>query len=69
MQNLHPCNPRPHLLSANSVVHALSELEPTTRSPSEIWRLLTERFVVDLDTVAKVLPSAEPETMWLPART
>jgi hypothetical protein len=51
------------------VVHALSELEPTTRSPSEIWRLLTERFVVDLDTVAKVLPSAEPETMWLPART
>ncbi len=69
MQNLNPCNPRPHLVSANSVAHALSELEPTARTPSEIWRLLTERFVVDLDTVAKVLPTAEPETMWLPART
>ena len=37
-------------------------------STAEMWRLLTERFVVDLDAVASLLPSDEPETFWLPAR-
>lgn len=69
MTSLDPRNPRPHLVSANSVVHALSELKPAASSTSEVWRLLTERFVVDLDTVAKLLPTAEPETVWLPARS
>lgn len=69
MPNTDPCNPRPHLVSANSVVHALTELKPSAASTSEIWRLLTDRFVVDLDTVAKLLPTAEPETRWLPARS
>ncbi|MDQ0445828.1 hypothetical protein [Methylobacterium aerolatum] len=46
----------------------LKELKPAANSTHDMWRLLTERFVVDLDAVAKVLPAEEPETVWLSAR-
>ncbi|GJD35911.1 hypothetical protein FMGBMHLM_2824 [Methylobacterium aerolatum] len=68
MPNTDPCNPRPHLLSQNSLVDVLKELKPAANSTHDMWRLLTERFVVDLDAVAKVLPAEEPETVWLSAR-
>ena len=68
MLNTDPCNPRPHLVSSNSLAHAVTELRAKTGSAGEVWRLLTERFVVDLDAAAKLLPKEEPETVWLPAR-
>lgn len=68
MPNTDPCNPRPHLVSQNSLAYVVNELKPKAGSTREIWQLLTERFVVDLDAAAKLLPTEEPETVWLPAR-
>lgn len=59
---------KPVLVNSSGVAHALGELKQKAGSTAEIWRLLTERFVVDLDAVATLLPSEEPETVWLPAR-
>jgi hypothetical protein len=68
MPNTDPRVLRPLLIHAPGVVRALNELKPKVASTTEMWRELTERFVVDLDTVATLLPSEEPETVWLPAR-
>lgn len=68
MPNIDPRILRPVLTNASGVATALTELKQKAGSTAEMWRLLTERFVVDLDAVATLLPSEEPETMWLPAR-
>ena len=60
---------RPILLNTSGVANAVNELrQQKASSTAEMWRLLTERFVVDLDAAASLLPSVEPETQWLPAR-
>ncbi|MCJ2014617.1 hypothetical protein [Methylobacterium sp. J-076] len=59
---------RPVLVNTFGVARAMDELRQKANSTGEMWRLLTERFVVDLDAVATLLPSEEPETFWLPAR-
>ena len=58
-------SPRPTLMNASLIVRALDSLRPTVETPADIWRLLTDRYVVDLDAVAALLPGAEPETVWL----
>ncbi len=60
---------RPVLTNATGVASAMNELRQKAGSTAEMWRLLTERFVVDLDAVATLLPTEEPETRWLPARS
>ncbi len=68
MPNVDPRVRRPFLVNTTGVASAMSELRQKAGSTAEMWRLLTERFVVDLDAVATLLPSEEPETQWLPAR-
>ncbi len=68
MPNVDPRVLRPVLVNTSGVASAMSELRQKAGSTAEMWRLLTERFVVDLDAVATLLPSEEPETQWLPAR-
>lgn len=68
MPNIDPRILRPVLTNTSGVATALTELKQKAVSTAEMWRLLTERFVVDLDAVASLLPSEEPETFWLPAR-
>ncbi|MET0369431.1 MAG: hypothetical protein ABW058_14805 [Methylobacterium sp.] len=68
MPNVDPRVRRPVLVNTTGVASAMSELRQKAGSTAEMWRLLTERFVVDLDAVATLLPSEEPETQWLPAR-
>ncbi|WP_342164238.1 hypothetical protein [Methylobacterium sp. SD21] len=68
MPNVDPRVLRPVLVNTTGVASAMSELRQKAGSTAEMWRLLTERFVVDLDAVATLLPSEEPETQWLPAR-
>jgi hypothetical protein len=68
MPNTDPRILRPLLVNSSGVANAVQELKPKVSSTAEMWRLLTERFVVDLDAVASLLPSDEPETFWLPAR-
>lgn len=68
MPNIDPRVVRPVLVNTSGVAHALRELKQKAGSTAEMWRLLTESFVVDLDAVATLLPSEEPETVWLPAR-
>ncbi len=67
MPNVDPRVLRPVLVNTTGVASAMSELRQKAGSTAEMWRLLTERFVVDLDAVATLLPSEEPETQWLPA--
>ncbi|SDN16085.1 hypothetical protein SAMN05216360_106104 [Methylobacterium phyllostachyos] len=68
MLNADPLLQRPKLLNTALVARALDSLKPQAGSPVEMWRMLTEHYVVDLDAVAKLLPPKEPETHWLPAR-
>ncbi len=68
MPNTDPRILRPLLVNPHGVADAVKELKPKASSTAEMWRMLTERFVVDLDAVASLLPSDEPETFWLPAR-
>lgn len=69
MPNVDPRVVRPVLLNTSGVASAMKELrQQKASSTAEMWRLLTERFVVDLDAAASLLPSVEPETQWLPAR-
>jgi hypothetical protein len=56
---------RPTLTTATVISTALGDLAAQAESPAEIWRLLTERYVVDLDAVAMVLPPQRPEPLWL----
>ncbi len=68
MLNADPLLQRPKLVSAALLARALDGLRPTVSSPVEMWQMLTDRYVVDLDAVAALLPAGEPETRWLPAR-
>lgn len=71
MLNADPLVARPTLTSLQVLAAALGRLRDDAAppaSPAEMWRRLTERYVVDLDAVACILPSAEPEPVWLTAR-
>jgi len=68
MLNVDPYVPRPTLLSPHHIASAVHQINPQAASPTEVWHLLTERFTVDLDAVAAVLPRSEPEPRWLQAR-
>ena len=59
---------RPTLVNATLLARALDGLRPKVRSSAEMWRVLTEQYVVDLDAVAALLPTEEPDTVWLAAR-
>lgn len=63
-----PLLARPTLVNATLLARALDGLRPKVRSSAEMWRLLTEHYVVDLDAVAALLPTEEPDTIWLAAR-
>lgn len=68
MLNADPLLARPKLVNATLLARTLDGLRPKARSSAEMWRLLTERYVVDLDAVAALLPTDEPDTIWLAAR-
>ena len=68
MPHVDPRVLRPVLTNTTGVASAVSEVRQKAGSTAEMWRLLTERFVVDLDAVAAPVPTEEPETRWLPAR-
>lgn len=68
MLNADPMLARPTLVNAALLARALDGLRPKVSSSAEMWRLLTERYVVDLDAVATLLPTEEPDTTWLAAR-
>ncbi len=59
---------RPTLTSERLLARTLEFIGRSAESPSDIWRRLTESYVVDLDAVAALLPSSEPEPIWLSAR-
>ena len=68
MLNADPTLTRPQLVNATLLARALDGLRPKVRSSAEMWRLLTDQYVVDLDAVAALLPADEPETVWLASR-
>ena len=68
MLNADPLLQRPKLVNATLLARALAGLRPEVTTPLEMWQRLTDRYVVDLDAVATLLPASEPETHWLPAR-
>ncbi|QEE40182.1 MULTISPECIES: hypothetical protein [unclassified Methylobacterium] len=68
MLNADPLLARPKLVNATLLAHTLDGLRPQVRSSAEMWRVLTDHYVVDLDDVAALLPAAEPETQWLSSR-
>lgn len=68
MLNADPLLARPKLVNATLLARALDGLRPKARSATEVWRLLTEQYVVDLDAVAALLPPEEPDTIWLAVR-
>lgn len=59
---------RPTLTSGSLLARTLELIGRSVDSPTEIWRRLTESYVVDLDDVAELMPCAEPEPIWLSAR-
>lgn len=68
MLNADPLLARPKLVNATLLASALDGLRPKVSSSAEVWRLLTDRYVVDLDAVAALLPTEESDTTWLAAR-
>ena len=58
--------PRPALTSPAAIAAALDRLPDA--APADVWRALTERFTVDLDAAAAILPTAAPEPSWLRRR-
>jgi hypothetical protein len=60
--------PRPTLLNPRLLASTVDQLGHHAGSRTDVWRLLTEHFAVDLDAVAALLPGAEPEPHWLPMR-
>ncbi|KQP88385.1 MULTISPECIES: hypothetical protein [unclassified Methylobacterium] len=68
MLNADPFHPRPTLLHPSHIAIAVDQLGPQAGSSSEMWRLLTDHFTVDLDAVAALLPRSEPEPHWLRTR-
>ena len=61
--------PRQTLTNPGLLASALTRIGAEAASTSEIWRRLTEHYIVDLDAVAALLPRAEPEPVWLSSRT
>lgn len=59
---------RPTLTDAQVITTALGALRLQAESKADIWRLLTENYVVDLDAVATLLPPERPEPLWLRPR-
>lgn len=68
MRDPDPFPARPTLTHPGLLATALDRLRGSAACRAEIWRLLTERYVVDLDAVAHLLPCDEPEPVWLPVR-
>ncbi len=68
MLNADPLIARPTLTGLQVLAAALGRIGQEAVSPAEVWRKLTETYVVDLDAVASLLPRAEPEPLWLNAR-
>ena len=60
--------PRPTLTSPGLLARALDALGRAADSKEELWRRLTESYAVDLDAVAALLPTSEPEPVWLRVR-
>lgn len=60
-----PATARPTLTGLQGLAAALVRIGQDTASPGEVWRRLTDSYVVDLDAVASILPRAEPEPTWL----
>ncbi|GJE18271.1 hypothetical protein [Methylobacterium marchantiae] len=69
MLNADPLVARPTLTGLQVLAAALGRIGQEAASPAEVWRKLTESYVVDLDAVASIMPRAEPEPVWLTART
>ncbi|KQP06982.1 hypothetical protein [Methylobacterium sp. Leaf93] len=63
-----PTVARPTLTGLRNLTAALAQIGKDTASPAEVWRRLTDSYVVDLDAVASILPRAEPEPTWLVPR-
>lgn len=68
MLHADPLLARPTLVHAGLLAHAVDGLKAKAASPADMWRLLTDNYTVDLDAVAALMPVAEPEPVWLPAR-
>ncbi|WP_036302876.1 hypothetical protein [Methylobacterium sp. 77] len=68
MLNADPLVARPVLTGLQVLAAALGRIGKDAVSPVDVWRKLTENYVVDLDAVASILPRAEPEPVWLTSR-
>lgn len=68
MSSTEPFTPRQTLTNPNLLANALHRIGTEAASTTEIWRRLTEHYIVDLDAVAALLPRAEPEPIWLQSR-
>ncbi|ACA19413.1 conserved hypothetical protein [Methylobacterium sp. 4-46] len=68
MPQTDPLLPRPALTHPAHLAAALARLGRDAGSRREVWRLLTDRYTVDLDAVAAALPPEEPEPIWLPLK-
>jgi hypothetical protein len=68
MPDFEPLLPRPTLLNPGHLASAVDQLGHHASSQTDVWRLLTEHFTVDLDAVAALLPRVEPEPHWLATR-
>jgi hypothetical protein len=69
MLNADPLVARPTLTNPHHIATLVDRIGALAGSQSEVWRLLTDRYIVDLDAVAALLPRSEPEPVWLPARS
>ncbi len=61
--------PRLSLTHPGLIARAVARLGQGAGSSAEVWHKLTDSYAVDLDAVAALLPRAEPEPLWLTART
>ncbi|GJE62660.1 hypothetical protein [Methylobacterium trifolii] len=68
MLNADPLHARPILVNAGPLARVLDGFRSRAGSATEMWQLLTDNYVVDLDAVAALLPAEEPEPVWLAAR-
>ncbi|MCJ2076751.1 hypothetical protein MKK68_14005 [Methylobacterium sp. E-016] len=63
-----PLLTRPTLTHTGLLARAVDGLKGEAASSAEMWRLLTDNYIVDLDAVAALMPIPEPEPVWLAAR-
>ncbi|KAB1076163.1 hypothetical protein [Methylobacterium planeticum] len=68
MLNADPLFTRPTLTSPSLLSRALDGLRRKAGSQAEVWQLLTQNYTVDLDAVAILMPSEDPEPTWLATR-